>query len=80
MTTAQTQRGKIPKINVVAPTKIPDELLLFDKNYFNGMEDCLKWNDIYKIFINEYCYNPKLHQTCIPGIRPSYLLSFPSHH
>ena len=25
-------------------------------------------------------YNPKLHQTCIPGIMPSYLLSFPSHH
>jgi hypothetical protein len=26
------------------------------------------------------CYNPKLHQTCIPRIRPSYLLSFPIHH
>jgi len=26
------------------------------------------------------CYNPKLHQTCIPGIKPSNLLSFPSHH
>jgi IS30 family transposase len=26
------------------------------------------------------CYNPKLHQTCIPCIRPSYLLSLPSHH
>jgi hypothetical protein len=24
------------------------------------------------------CYNPKLHHTCRPGIRPSYLLFFPS--
>jgi hypothetical protein len=29
---------------------------------------------------NPNCYNPKLHHTCIPGIRPSYLLFFPSHH
>jgi hypothetical protein len=26
------------------------------------------------------CYNPKLHQTCLPGIRPSHLTSFPSHY
>ena len=26
------------------------------------------------------CYNPKLHLTCIPGIRPSYLLFLSSHH
>jgi hypothetical protein len=26
------------------------------------------------------CYNPKLHHTCIPGIRPSHLLFLPSHH
>jgi len=25
---------------------------------------------------NIRCYNPKLHQTCIPGITPSYFLSF----
>jgi hypothetical protein len=26
------------------------------------------------------CYNPKLHQTCIPSIRAYNLLYFPSHH
>ena len=26
------------------------------------------------------CYNPKFHHTCTPGIKPSYLLFFPSHH
>jgi hypothetical protein len=26
------------------------------------------------------CYNPKLHQTCIFGIMPSYLLSLPRLH
>jgi hypothetical protein len=24
------------------------------------------------------CYNPNFHHTCRPGIRPSYLLFFPS--
>jgi hypothetical protein len=27
-----------------------------------------------------WCYNPKLHQTCLPGIRPSHFPSFPSHY
>ena len=25
------------------------------------------------------CYNPKLQQTCLPGIRPSQILSLPKH-
>jgi hypothetical protein len=38
---------------VPAPTKSPDDLLLSDTTYFNGMEECPTWSDIYKIFNNE---------------------------
>jgi hypothetical protein len=26
-----------------------------------------------------YCYNPKLHHTCLPGIRPTHIPSLPKH-
>jgi hypothetical protein len=28
-------------------------------------------------FIGYGCYNPKLHHTCLPGIRPTYIPSLP---
>jgi hypothetical protein len=42
-------------------------------------EDMKVDDEIRKSF-ETICYNPKLHHTCIFGIRPSYLLSFPSLH
>ena len=28
---------------------------------------------------NPWCYNPKLHQTCLPSIRPTHIPSLPKH-
>jgi hypothetical protein len=30
--------------------------------------------------LEKYCYNPNLHQICLPGIRPSQIPSFPKHY
>jgi hypothetical protein len=45
----------------------------------NEKEDMKVDDEIRKSFETIF-YNPKLHLTCIPGVRPSYLLSLPSLH
>jgi hypothetical protein len=53
MSKSQMQKRKGTHRKCCRSSENPKNLLLSDTNYFNGMDDCPTWNDIYRMFVNE---------------------------
>jgi hypothetical protein len=54
MSRSQKRRGKFPLAIICAPTRNKSDVCMSDKNYFNGIENFPRWDEIYKIFDIEY--------------------------
>jgi hypothetical protein len=50
--------GRVPTENVTSQGKTPNNLLYIDTNNFNGIQGFPTWNEIYRIFVNEYISRP----------------------
>jgi hypothetical protein len=48
--------GRVPTENVTSQGKTPNNLLYIDTNNFNGIQGFPTWNEIYRIFVNEYIH------------------------